>query len=124
MTGRAWDCAKFSLAKHLEPGGPERGKELFSLLYTFLAQMGHRSDYRSKLAEMYRDWRGHLTMDIADSVSEPRPLPPEILASILQALVQGLEIQLMIDPEAFDRTAMLEACGRLLAPAFRQDAVD
>jgi AcrR family transcriptional regulator len=122
MTGRAWDCAKFAISKHLEPGGPERGKELFSLLYTFLAQMGHRPDYRDKLAVMYRDWRGHLTADIAGSVAEPRPVPPVILASVLQALVQGLEIQLMIDPEAFDRTAMFEACVRLLAPVFRQDA--
>jgi AcrR family transcriptional regulator len=122
MTGRAWDCFRHALGAHLEPGGPKRGRELFSLLYTFLAQMGHRPDYREKLAEMYRGWRGHIAADVAGSVPEPRPVPPVILASLIQALLQGLEIQLMIDPEAFDREAMLDACARLLAPAFNRDA--
>jgi AcrR family transcriptional regulator len=122
MTGHAWDCFRHALGKHLEPGGPPRGKELFSLLFTFLAQMGHRPDYRDKLAEMYRGWREHIASDVSSSVAEPRPVSPRIAASLIQALLQGLEIQLMIDPAAFDRAEMLEACTQLLAPAFRQDA--
>jgi AcrR family transcriptional regulator len=118
MTGRARDCFRFALERHLEPGGHERGKELFSLLCTFLARIHHRPDYRAKLSEMYRGWRGHIAADVADSVPEPHPIPPVIAASVIQALLQGLEIQLMIDPEAFDRTAMFDACCRLLAPVF------
>ena len=84
--------------------------------------VGHRPDYREKLAEMYRGWRDHIAADVASSVAEPRPVPPRVAASLVQALLQGLEIQLMIDPEAFDRAEMLDACARLMAPAFRQDA--
>jgi AcrR family transcriptional regulator len=121
MTGRAEECFRHALARHLEPGGPPRGKELFSLLFTFLAQMGHRPDYRDKLAEMYRGWRGHIAADVASSVPEPRAVQPLIAASMVQALLQGLEIQLMIDPDAFDRAAMLDACTRLLAPVFAKE---
>ncbi len=120
MTGRAWDCFRHALGKHLEPGRVERAKELFSLLYTFLAQMGYRPDYRNKLADMYRGWRDHIATDVEQSVPEPRPIAPLIAASLIQAVIQGLEIQLTIDPEAFDRTAMAEACSQLFAPVFRK----
>src|SRR5580658_3014480 len=63
MTGRAWDCFKKALSGHLglNPTHPiERGKDLFSLLYTFLAQMGHREDYRNRLSEMSRTRHGML----------------------------------------------------------------
>ena len=121
MTGRAWDCFRAALGAHLglDPAHPIDGrKDLFSLLYTFLAQMGHRADYRVKLAEMYQGWRNHIAADVAHSVPEPRPADPRIAASLLQALVHGLTVQLMVDPEAFDRPAMFEACVRLLAPLF------
>lgn len=118
MTGRAWDCFRFALERHLQPEAAARGKELFSLLCTFLARIHYRADYRSKLSELYRGWRGHIAADVAGSVPGPGPVPPEIAASIVQALLQGLEIQLMVDPEAFDRAAMFDACNRLLAPVF------
>jgi AcrR family transcriptional regulator len=123
MTGQAWECFQHALAAHLglDPENqPEKKKDLFSLLYTFLAQMGHRDDYRNKLSEMYRVWRNHIAADLAESVAEPRPVPPLIAASLLQALVHGLTVQLMVDPEAFDRQAMFDACIRLFAPVFRQ----
>lgn len=121
MTGRAGDCFQHALASHLDldSKSPARKKnELFSLLYTFLAQMGHREDYRNKLSETYRGWREHIAADVADSVPEPRPIEPRIAASLLQALIHGLTMQLMVDPEAFDRQAMFEACTRLLEPIF------
>jgi AcrR family transcriptional regulator len=121
MTGRAWECFQFALNRHLEPAGAGEGKELFSLLFTFLAQMSHRTDYRNKLAELYRGWREHIAADVAQSVTEPRPVPPRIAASLIQAILQGLEIQLMVDPEAFDRAAMLDACKQLFAPVFKQE---
>lgn len=118
MTGHAEDCFRFALERHLQPEVQERGRELFSLLCTFLARVHHRADYRAKLSEMYRGWRGHIAADLAGSVPEPHPIPPAIAASVVQALIQGLEIQLRVDPEAFDRGAMFDACCRLLAPLF------
>lgn len=116
MTGRAWDCFRFALDAHLKPGGPGR-PELFSLLFTFLARVNRREDYRSKLSEMYRGWRQHIAADLAHSVPEAAVNPP-VAASLIQALLQGLEIQLMIDPAAFDRAEMNDAVRRLLAPVF------
>jgi AcrR family transcriptional regulator len=125
MTGRAADCLRHGLGEHLSPTWPVPAeRDLFSLLYTFLAQMGHRTDYRDKLSELYRGWREFLAADIAGSVPEPRPVSPRVAASLIQALFHGLGMQLMVDPGAFDRQEMLAACVRLLAPLFQQDAAD
>lgn len=125
MAGQAGECFQHALAGHLglDPKNPpDRKKDLFSLLYTFLAQMGHREDYRNKLSEMYRGWREYIATDVAHSVPEPRPLEPRIAASLFQAIIHGLTMQLMVDPEAFDRQAMYDACARLFAPVFRQQS--
>jgi AcrR family transcriptional regulator len=122
MTGRAWECVRHGLARHLDPNWPSpAARDFFSLVYTFLAQMGHREDYRNKLSELYRQWREFIAADVAGSVPEPRPVPPRVAAGLIQALFHGLGMQLAVDPEAFDRGEMLAACVRLLAPLFRQD---
>lgn len=121
MTGRAWECFRYVLGGHLglHSGNPfTRSKDLFSLLYTFLAQMGHREDYRNRLSEMNRARREMIATDIAQSVPEPRFVPPEIAASLLQGLLHGLAMQLTVDPQAFDREAMFKACVSLLEPIF------
>ena len=121
MTGHARECFEHALAAHLDlsqTNPAENKQELFSLLYTFLAQMGHREDYRNKLSAMYQGWREHIAADVAGSVAEPRPIEPRIAASLFQALIHGLTMQLMVDPEAFDRNAMFDACVSLLAPVF------
>lgn len=123
MTGQAWACLQHALATHLKPAALEQSKDLFSLLSTFLAQMGHREDYRTQLSAMYAGWRAHLTADIADSVPEPRPVSPAVAASLFQALIHGLTMQLRVDPNAFDRAEMLAAVTRLLAPIFQPDSV-
>src|SRR5688572_4920533 len=121
MTGRAWACLQHGLGKHLDPAWPPpAGRELFSLLYTFLAQMGHRDDYRKRLSNLYQEWRGHIANDIRTSVSEPHAVPPRVVAALIQALIHGLDVQLQLDPEAFDRQEMLAACVSLLAPLFKQ----
>ncbi len=125
MTGRAWDCFKHVLGVHLglNPAHPiERGKDLFSLLYTFLAQMGHREDYRNRLSEMSRARQGMIATDFAQSVPEPQRVSPDIAAGLIQALVHGLTVLLMVDPAAFDRQAMYEACIQLFALVFKQAA--
>jgi hypothetical protein len=125
MTGQAWDCFKNALGVHLglNPAHPmERSKDLFSLLYTFLAQMGHREDYRNRLSEMSRTRQGMIATDFSQSVPEPRPVSPDIAAGLIQALIHGLMVLLMVDPKAFDRHSMYEACLHLFAPLFRRDA--
>lgn len=123
MTGRAWECLQHGLQKHLGPDWPPPGgKELFSLLFTFLAQMGHRDDYRARLSQWYSVWRTFLATDIAGSVPEPRPVSPRVVAALIQALFHGLDVQLMMDPNAFDRQEMYAACVKLLAPLFNQAA--
>lgn len=118
MTGRAWEFVQHSLGKHLGADWPPPGgKELFSLLFTFLAQMGHRDDYRARLAQWYRQWRGFIAADVTSSVPEPS-VSPQVIAALMQALFHGLDVQLMMDPDAFDRQEMFAACVKLLAPLF------
>lgn len=121
MTGRAWECMQHVLTNHLAPEWPPpAGRDVFSLLYTLLAQMGHREDYRKRLSDMYAGWRDHLSADIAASDPAPRPVSPRTAAALFQAVVHGLGMQLMVDPAAFDRAEMLDACGRLFAPLVPQ----
>lgn len=121
MTGHAWECAQHGLKKHLEPSWPPPGaRDLFSLLFTFLAQMGHRDDYRKRLSQWYSEWRSFIAADVAGSVPEPRVASPRVTAALIQALFHGLDVQLMMDPDAFDRDEMFGACVTLLAPLFGQ----
>lgn len=123
MTGRAWECLQHGLKKHLNPDWPPpAARELFSLLFTFLAQMGHRDDYRKRLSQWYSEWRSFIAADVAGSVPEPPTTSPRVLAALVQALFHGLDVQLMMDPDAFDRQEMFEACVKLLAPLFGQAA--
>jgi AcrR family transcriptional regulator len=125
MTGRAWECLQHGIGKHLEPEWPPPGgRELFSLLFTFLAQMGHRDDYRGRLSKWYDDWRSFIAADVETSVPEPRPVSPRVVAALIQALFHGLDVQLMIDPHAFDRAEMRAACVRLLAPLFHPEPTE
>jgi AcrR family transcriptional regulator len=115
-TGRAFDCARSAVEKAMEPAGPEK-LAFLSLINTFLAQTPYRDDFRKKIAGAHAGWRDHLAADYAGSVERP-PVPPEIAASLVMALVQGLGGQLAVDPAAFDRTKMLAAVQTLLAPLF------
>ncbi len=122
MTGRAWDCFREAIREHLGLGEQplESRRDLFSLLYTFLAQMGHREDDRQKLVMTYPNWRKHIAADVAASTPEPRPVAPAIVASLIQALIHGLTVQLMVDPQAFDRQEMAAACEWIFAPLFQK----
>lgn len=125
MTGHAWACLQHGLSKHLEPEWPPPGgRELFSLLFTFLAQMGHRDDYRARLSKWYADWRAFIAADVESSVPEPRAVSPRVVAALVQALFHGLDVQLMIDPNAFDRAEMYAACVRLMAPLFHPEPAE
>ncbi len=123
MTGRAWEFVQHGLKKHLEPPWPTpAARDLLSLLFTFLAQMGHREDYRKRLSQWYSEWRSFIAADVAGSIPEPHATSPRVIASLIQALFHGLDVQLMMDPEAFDREEMFGAVVKLLAPLFGQTA--
>src|SRR5439155_4899448 len=53
-----WERMRFLLRKLLlePPEFPEFG----SLQYTFLSQIGHREDFRQRLANLYEEWRGFM----------------------------------------------------------------
>ena len=113
--GAVLDRIRHGLANMLSGQGPERA-ELHSLTHTFLAQV-HNPEYRRKLAAANTGWRQHIAADITASAGgAPLAVPPAVTASIVMALFQGLGGQLAVDPEAFDRTALVEACLRILAP--------
>ncbi len=117
-SGHAWECLRHGFARALAPEHTAREDQLRALIHTFMAQIPYRGDYRRKLAAANAGWRHFLAGDIASSVADPRPVAPPVLASILMALFQGLGGQLAVDPDAFDRREMADACLKLLAPLF------
>jgi AcrR family transcriptional regulator len=95
--------------------GPE--PTFITLQYTFLAQMGHRPDFRERLARLYAEWRGHMGGSLAEELAEadnPPPAAPRTVASLVQAILHGVVMQLAADPDAFDREEMLALCLDLL----------
>jgi AcrR family transcriptional regulator len=79
------------------------------LQYTFLAQPGPRDDFRNRLASLYEEWRSNMAGGIA-GLNPPPAVDPRLLASLIQATIHGLVMQLQADPAAFDRTGMLDLC--------------
>jgi AcrR family transcriptional regulator len=105
---------------------PPEVPEFHSLQYTFLSQIGHREDFRRRLASLYGEWRSHmagdLSLDLARSAAG-RAFAPATVATFVQALLHGLAMQRVADPEAYDREEMcdlvLAVLGGLLAPKRR-----
>jgi AcrR family transcriptional regulator len=124
-TGQAWDCVRHMFAHRLAAFAHGGRHDFASLVYTFLAQMNHRADYRDKLAFTFDEWRNRLADDWNLTVADPKPpLTPRVAASLIQALVHGLTMQLAVNPEAFDVQEMLTACEWLLAPMFGMRKAD
>jgi AcrR family transcriptional regulator len=113
--GAVLDRVRHSFGRMMDGRGPDQ-TELLSLVHTFMAQVGHREDYRRKLAAANAGWRQHMTADIAASAGSTPAVPPAVTASIVMALFQGLGGQLAVDPDAFDRQAVTDACLQMLAP--------
>jgi AcrR family transcriptional regulator len=110
----------FGIEKMLFNTEPENA-ELLSLVHTFMAQIRHRDDFRTKIALAHQGWRYHLTDDLLPAMAHSETtIAPEIAASFIMALFQGLGSQLAVDPQAFDRQAMMAACRQLLAPLFEK----
>jgi AcrR family transcriptional regulator len=106
-----WDWTKHLLQKIVgeAPVNPQFGV----LQYTFLSQIGHRPDFRRRLATLYEEWRSQMAQGLAVDLAgqaETRQVPPRALASVVQALLHGLGMQLAADPHAFDRQEVLSLC--------------
>lgn len=104
---------------------PPISPEFSCLQYTFLAQIGHREDFRERLAMLYEMWRkGTADGLVEDRKRNPglRPVPPREMASFFQALMHGLGTQLAADPDAFDREEMLNLCLDVLSNYLGQPA--
>jgi AcrR family transcriptional regulator len=110
---------------------PPSVPEFHALQYTFLSQIGHREDFRQRLAQLYEDWRAHMAGDFAKDLAAggeqkggdeggPGPVSPRTLASFVQALLHGLAMQRAADPDAYDRQEMLELCLDVLGSYFRR----
>ena len=87
--------------------------EFHSLQYTFLSEIGHREDFRRRLASLYEEWRAHLAQDLAEELARRGRKgrhSPRALATLIQALLHGLAMQRAADPDAYDRQEMLDLC--------------
>jgi AcrR family transcriptional regulator len=87
--------------------------EFHALQYTFLSQIGHRQDFRERLASLYEEWRSHMSVDFASAQTtslKAKPASPRTLASFVQALLHGLAMQRVADPNAYDRKEMMDLC--------------
>lgn len=116
----AWDWTRHLLERILTPPAVSPG--FGCLQHTFLAQLGHREDFRRRLATLYEDWRGHMAAGLAEDMARNPHAPavsPRALASLVQALLHGLSVQLAADPEAFDRAEVLQLCLDVLGSYLR-----
>jgi AcrR family transcriptional regulator len=95
--------------------------DFHALQYTFLSQIGHREDYRERLASLYNEWRGHMSRDAqAELVRRPGPHPsPRTVASLVQAILHGMAVQRAADPNAFDPQEMHDLVLSILQDYFR-----
>ncbi|WP_406694204.1 TetR/AcrR family transcriptional regulator [Singulisphaera sp. Ch08] len=82
--------------------------EVDYLNYTFLAQMSHREDFRTRLAAQNAELRNRIAEDLAEEARQGGLAPEEVqaLAAVIHGMLSGLTMQLNVDPEAIDRVAV------------------
>lgn len=112
--GEAGAGGGYELVRHLLErlvGQAALRSDFHSLQYTFLAQIGHREDFRQRLASLYEEWRGGMAQRLAEDMPRtPGTCSPRALATLIQAILHGLAMQTAADPNAFDRDEMLQLC--------------
>ena len=119
-----WDVMiRNILGSILEQPSPE----FRCLHFTFLAEIGHRRDFRRRLATLYEGWRSHLAQQLRRDLKHKAPrhkIPPRALATLVQAFIHGIAIQHAADPDAVDFQGIVELfldlVGRFLWPNGRK----
>jgi AcrR family transcriptional regulator len=119
LEGRGWERLQHFLTFFLLT--PPEAPEFHALQYTFLSQIGHREDFRARLASLYEDWRGRMAAELAGDLVGTG-VSPRALATFVQAILHGLAMQRVADPEAFDRQEMLSLCLRVLGTVLGRPA--
>jgi AcrR family transcriptional regulator len=110
-----WEWVRFLMTMVLTQ--PPRDPEFGCLQYTFLAQVGHREDFRQRLATLYEQWRSNMTLSLAQDQARgllARRASPRALATVVQALLHGLAVQTAADPGAFDSQELVDLCLDML----------
>jgi len=110
-----WEWVQHLMHKLLvqPPAIPEFG----CLQYTFLSQIGHREDFRKRLATLYGEWRSAMAQGLAEDLTRRRarvPVAPRALATVVQAMLHGLGMQRAADPDAFEAQEVLDLCLDML----------
>src|SRR5216684_1503265 len=86
-----WHWTKHLLEKIVgELGDPPVNPHFGVLQYTFLSQIGHREDFRRRLATLYEEWRSQMAQGLAIDLArhpDTRRIPARALASVVQALL-------------------------------------
>jgi AcrR family transcriptional regulator len=109
--GGGWELIRhvFTTVLTHPPSCPGLG----ALQYTFLSQIGHREDFRRRMAGLYEEWRGGMAHELGRGARD-RSVSPRALATLVLAILHGLGVQAAADPNAFDRQEMLKLCLELL----------
>jgi hypothetical protein len=89
-----------------------------------LSQISHRDDFRSRLANLYEEWRQKMAADFAGAApaNGKQLTSPRTVATLVQAILHGLIMQRAADPEAYDKEEMLELCLDLLSSVVKRRA--
>jgi AcrR family transcriptional regulator len=104
---------------------PPAAPEFHSLQYTFLSQIAHREDFRRRLADLYQEWRNGMAQDCEMELAQrPGAVSARTVASLIQAVLQGLAVQRDADPKSYDPQEMLRLCLDLLGSYLRPQAPD
>lgn len=112
-SGWDWVCHLLERLLTQAPANTQFG----CLQYTFLSQIGHREDFRQRLATLYEEWRSRMAEGLASDLAKRRParqVSPRALATLVQALLHGLAMQRAADPKAYDNEDMLDLCLDML----------
>jgi AcrR family transcriptional regulator len=101
---------------------PPAHPEFNALQFTFLSQIGHREDFRQRLANLYEEWRAHMAEQLADDYAAGqvrRKVHLRTMASLIQAILHGLAVQIAADPKAFNRRRMMQLCLDMVSSYLR-----
>jgi AcrR family transcriptional regulator len=82
----------------------EREKEYFHVLIDFWTQLNHNERMRKANVKLYQSYRAECSKIIKEGIEKKvfKDVDVEYTATMIVAFVQGLIIQYIIDPEAFD----------------------